>query len=305
MAYNLRSFGYNKGVFNISYNQNSNDFGIEVTKYLASRGIVKKGTLINYLLEKHPRGYSLRTINRKLKQMADADIVVILNSDQIKEYGIKDLDRREKYVVLKEFTKIKEHVDSVFKLFEDGDSEDKLSALAEIGSYKKNYALNPLQLDILARSLNAEDIELTYQLLVNIYYYIIDKKTKPNDTSAFLENLKQLLTHIPSLSQKRPALRGYIIALLGMYNDKAVVDQLIQDANTMEQFCDVKDEYDKIFTAKVIETHRTELFNLERSLRKNGKEKTAKVLSQIRFQAKKNCGIADVDNGISVPGVDF
>jgi len=240
-----------------------------------------------------------------LKKIAETGFIEILDSKQIKKYGIEESDGRVKYIVMKENKEITNHVDSIFKLFDEGNSEDKLAALFEIDSYKKVYVLNPLQLDVLAKNLNKDDIELTYQILVILSNHIINKNIHPSNIPVLLDKLRPLLAESFSLLQKRPALRGHVIALLGMYNDKAVIDQLIEDARTMEDLSDVKDEYDKRYTARVIENHRTELFNLERELRTDGKDKNTKVLSQIRNQAKKNLGIADRDGSISIPGIDL
>lgn len=60
----------------------------------------------------------------------------------------------------------------------------------------------------------------------------------------------------------------------------------------------IKDEYEKRYTAKVIENHRTVLFNLQIELRKEEKSKNAKVLSQIRYHAKKNLGLVESDESV-------
>lgn len=290
---------------------NKNNFENEVLDFLNKKGGATKDELVKYLQAKHPdgngyeRGYSSKNLDTRLGKLVDQGILLtIQDQEELNRFGIKKKDGRASYYFSKTSTEIKDHVDFVFNHFDKGDSEDKLAALAEIDSYKKVYLLNPLQLDVLVRNLDEKDIELSYQLLVVLHYYIIEKDIKPNDTSSLLSNLKDILANYPPLSQKRPALRGFIIALLGVYNNQAVVDQLIEDANKIEDLSSVKDEYDKSYTARVIEKYRTELFNLERDLRKNAREKNAKILSQIRYQAKKHSGMVDNDDDISVPGVD-
>lgn len=289
-----------------------NDFENEVIDFLNKKGGATKEELVKYLQtnhsdgDGHERGYSSKNLDTKLGNLVKQG-VLLRTQDQadLNRFGIKKKDGRASYYFSKASTEIKDHVDFVFNHFDEGDSEDKLAALAEIDSYKKVYLLNPLQLDVLVRNLDERDIELSYQLLVVLHYYIIETNIKPHDTSSLLSNLRDLLANYPPVSQKRSTLRGFIIALLGIYNDQAVIDQLIKDANILEDLSYVKDEYDKNYTARVIEKYRTELFNLEKDLRKSGRKKNAKILSQIRYQAKKHTGMVDNDNGIHVPGVDL
>jgi hypothetical protein len=289
----------------MSKNENDKTLIEELKEYVSSYGIVKKEDIINKYEKAHSRGYSKETIGRRLDDLVSAGIIEKLSAKQVKKYGINATDNREKYFMLKGNTEIKKHIDTVFELFEGGDCEDKLAALGEMDTYKNYYILEPLQLDILVKNLSEKDIELSYQLIVVIYHYIVDKNIQPSDINLLLTKLRLLLKNIPPLSQQRPVLRGNIIALLCMYDDEAVVEQLIEDAKTMENFADVKDEYDKLYAASLIEKNRTRLFNLEIELRKKGKHKNAKVLSQIRHQARKGIDIAVLDGNVNTPGADL
>lgn len=279
----------------------SQDLAEELKEYLSSYGIVKRQDVI----DAHKSRRSERTIIRKLDELKDAGFIDILKAEQVEKYGIEAPNKKFKYVILKQSLELIKHIDSVLKLFDSGDDEDKLTALAEIESYKNVYSLYPSQLDVLVRNLGEDNIELTYHILVILSYNIIDKWNQPKDVPALLDKLRILLAKIPSLPQKHPALRGHVIALLGMYEDEAVIDQLIEDARTMDDLSNVKDEYDKRYTAKVIENHRTVLFNLEIELKKDGKNTNAKVLSQIRYQAKKNLGLVENDESVEITGVDL
>jgi len=271
------------------------DLDEKLKEHLSSYGIVKREDIIDAFRDER----SERTIVRHLENLNEAGFIVKLSSKQAKKYGINPPDYREKYFLLKENTEIKKHVDAVFKLFDDSNSEAKIAALGEMDTYKNYYILEPLQLDILVKNLSEKDIELSYQLMVVIHHYIVDKKIKPSDTNLLLTKLRSLLRNIPPLSEQRPVLRGNIIALLCMYDDEVVVEQLIKDAETMENFADVKDEYDKLYAAKLIEKNRTKLFNLEIELRNKGKHKNVKVLSQIRDQARKGIDIALLDGNVN------
>ncbi|MBP1908441.1 hypothetical protein [Methanolobus bombayensis] len=279
----------------------SKDLDENLKEYLSSYGIVKREDIIDAFRGER----SERTIIRHLEYLNEAGFIVKLSAKQVKKYGINPTDYREKYFLLKENTEIKKHIDAVFKLFNDCDSEAKIAALGEMDTYRNYYILEPLQLDILVKNLSEKDIELSYQLMVVIHHYIVDKNIQPNDINLLLTKLRSLLKNIPPMSKQRPVLRGNIVALLCKYNDETVIEQLVQDAETMENFADVKDEYDKLYAAKLIEKNRTKLFNLEIELRNKGKHNNAKVLSQIRDQARKGIDIALLDGNVNTLGSDL
>ncbi|ETA69399.1 hypothetical protein MettiDRAFT_2898 [Methanolobus tindarius DSM 2278] len=266
--------------------KNSIDFKTDIINYLSGYRVVKKGEIIKEFLSRYPRGYSKRTIERRLKDFEKDGIIEIIDAKQVKKYGVNESDHRVKYIILKEHAEIKKHIDSVFEFFDCGDSEDKMAALAEMKTYNDCYVLNALQLDILAKNLTENDIELSSQIFLTIFNHIFYKKIQPSDTNAFIKKLRLILKSIPS--QPHTALRKNIILLLSMYNDKTVVEQLIKDATSMDNISDVKEIYDIVYAARIIEESRTELFNLERELKKKGKEKNAEIISQIRQQAKRN-----------------
>lgn len=273
----------------------SKDLDGKLKEYLSSYGIVKRADILDAFKGER----SVRAIVRHLEDLKEAGFIEKLSAKQVTKYGINPTDYREKYFLLKENTEIKKHIDEVFKHFDDGDSEAKIAALGEMDTYSNYYILEPLQLDILVKNLSEKDIELSYQLMVVIHHYIVDKKIKPSETNLLLTKLRSLLRNIPPLSQQRPVLRGNIIALLCKYDDEAVIEQLVKDAETMENFADVKDEYDKQYAAKLIEKNRTKLFNLEVELRNKGKHKNVKVLSQIRDQARKSIDLAMLDGNVN------
>ncbi|AFV22398.1 hypothetical protein Mpsy_0185 [Methanolobus psychrophilus R15] len=285
----------------MSKQRKSKDLDESLKEYLSSYGIVKRADILDAF-----RGdRSDRAIVRHLEDLKEAGFIEKLSSTQVTKYGISPTDYREKYFLLKENTEIKKHIDAIFKFFGDDDSEAKIAALGEMDTYKNYYILEPLQLDILVKNLSEKNLELSYQLMVVIHHYIVDKNIQPSDINLMLTKLRSLLKNIPPMSQQRPVLRGNIIALLCKYNDETVIEQLIEDVKTMENFADVKDEYDKLYAAKLIEKNRTKLFNLEIELRNEGKHKNAKVLSQIRDQARRGIDIAVIDGNVNTLRTDL
>lgn len=284
---------------------NGYDFDSEVGLIIQKNGPIRRRNLIESLMKKHKkeRGYSKKSIERKIDKMADIGILKIVKPENFAKFGIKETDSRATYLILKQTSEIKKHLDDIFKFFEEGNIEDKYSVIAEIFSYEHVYVLDTLQLDIIAENLDVEDVELNYKSLILLYKHVIEKEIKPANEDKYLSALKRLLARYPLPPQKRPTLRGYILALLGHSNDKIVVDQLITDSVEIEDISSVEDEYETLFTANVIENHRTELFKQVLKLKKEGKAKNADVIERIKHRARKHLGIVPPDTGIKISGV--
>ncbi|WP_135609407.1 hypothetical protein [Methanococcoides sp. AM1] len=280
------------------------DFDSEVKSIIQKTGPIRRRKLIDYLTEKHKqeRGYSEKSINRKIDKMADLGILKIVKPENFAKFGIKETDARATYLILKQTSDIKKHLDDIFKILEKGTIDDKHSVVAEIFSYEHVYVLDPIQLNIIAKNLDEKDEELVYRILIILYNHVIKKRIKPANEDEYLSVLKHLLGRYPLSPNRRKSLRGYIIALLGWSNDKDVVDQLIKDSIELEDLSTVEDEYETPFTSNVIENHRTELFNHELKLKKEGKTKNAEVIQKIKHRARKNLGI--VSQEPDFPGVD-
>ncbi|WP_407356410.1 hypothetical protein [Methanolobus sp. WCC5] len=251
------------------------------------------------------RGYSKITLNHKIDKMAKRGIITIIKYEDLFKYGIEETDKRASYISLKQTAGIRLHVDEIFKLFEEGDIADKNLVISEIFSYEDAYVLDPLQLDVLAKNLGEDDLNLTFNILILLYRHVIEKGIRPNKEKAYLDSLKSLLEKYPISPKKKPSFRGYVFALLGVYNDKSIVEQLIMDAENMEDLSSVEEDYDKIFTARVIENHRTELFEVERNLIKQGKIESANTLRGIKNTARARLRIIPPDDSIKIPGVDI
>ena len=99
-----------------------------------------------------------------------------------------------------------------------------------------------------------------------------------------------------------------MIWLLGYYNDKAVIDRLIEDAKDIDVLSSVMDDYSYEFTVKLIGDYKTDLFNLCTKLIDEGKEHNAKLIDEIRLKASNHLKKDKIENKkwLSRPfGVDF
>jgi len=299
MSLSSDTFLYRYENKNIEY-----DFDSEVKSIIQKTGPIRRRKLINSLIGKHneERGYSKKSINRKIDKMVDLGILKIVKPENFAKFGIKETDGRATYLILKQTSDIKKHLDDIFNILEKGNIDDKHSVIAEIIGYENVYVLDPIQLDIIVKNLDEEDVELVYNNLIILYNHVIKKKIKPANEDEYLNVLKRLLDRCPLSPDSRKSLRGYIIALLGWSDDKAVVDQLIKDSMELDDLSSVKKEYENQYTSNVIENHRTELFNHELKLKKEGKTKNAEVIQKIKHQARKNLGI--VPQEPELPGVD-
>jgi hypothetical protein len=228
---------------------------------------------------------SERTIFRKIKQMArEGGPILILDSEEVKRYGITDPDGRATYLTLRETGEKKKHLDKIFELLSTGNDIDIMMVLREIKRYGQKYVLYPNQLDILVLNLGNNDPGIIEDLLFILYTHIIVRKINPGNETAFLETLRSLLKQYEEGHETYTQLRGHLIRFLGHYKDKAVSEQLKKDteAGKLSKF---EHDYLSVLTAKVIDEARTELFYLENMLRKAGEIETADVLDRIRSQA--------------------
>lgn len=272
-----------------------------IINYIIERGIVRTGQLLRYLEEEDikeskSKGADLkkkeenlkkseRTIFRKIKQMArEGGPILILDSEEVKRYGITDPDNRAKYLTLRETGEKKKHLDKIFELLSTGNDIDIMMVLREIKRYGQKYVLYPSQLDTLVLNLDNNDLGIIEDLLFILYTHIIVRKINPGNEAAFLETLRNLLKQYEEGHENYTQLRGHLIKFLGHYKDKAVIEQLKKDikAGKLSKF---EHDYSSVLTAKVIDEERTELFYLENSLRKAGEIETADILDRIRSQA--------------------
>lgn len=275
-------------------NKREVDFETTVIDYLSQRGYVRRRRLIDYLMESHPNetGYSEPSINRKLANLHKAGKILIESDDnELAKYGIKKEDERASYVIEINYLGRKNHRDYVFGCFNTGNTNAKNKSLDEIKTYQNEWVLSPSHLDSLVSNSDDEDeanlvdkdVSSIDKILEILYNQIINKGIKPGNNDKFLENLRNLLERYPQGHKEYTMLRRRVIWLLGYYNDKAVLKQLIKDAES-GKLSVFKDDYVDKFTARVIENGRTELFDLGIKL-EEGDTETAKALKEIRKKA--------------------
>ncbi|KGK98713.1 hypothetical protein LI82_07665 [Methanococcoides methylutens] len=266
------------------------EFDNEVVDYVSEKGFVRKGKLIDYLYETHPKdsGYSKPNVEKKISKLIQRGILTTLKFEELEAYGIEETDRRSSYILPKDFSGIKNHIDFIFEGLETDNINMQKRVLDEINLYKTKYSLTPNQLDVLIQFLNSKDDELTVNILRVIYRHLINKNIKPKNEKEFLDKLRRLLKEYPHPVEKGSPIRSYIIWLLGFYNDEAVIDRLIEDAKDLDLLISVFDDYSYEFTAKLIEDHRTELFGLENELIAEGKLQNSGLIAEIRKKALTN-----------------
>jgi hypothetical protein len=267
--------------------KNNMDFETTVLDYLSRHLYERRERFIEYLMKSHPdeTGYSEASINRKLAKMRKNNLILIESDpDVLAQYGIKKEAGNASYIIDKSAGEIIKHLNYVFCKYKKGDIIDKKVSLKDMTKYGMTSFLSSSHLDTMVLDLDKEDDDLINILLEILYHQIINKGNKPDDKKTFLENLRDLLKNYPEEHKKYTMIRHRIIWLLGYYNDKAVVEQLKADIKA-GRLSETKGDYWDKFTARVIEDNRTELFDLEICLRKEGDIKTADILAEIRNQA--------------------
>lgn len=264
--------------------KNRVNFEDEVAELLAEKGRIRRAQLVNDLLEGHKgeRGYSLKSINRKLDQMIKTEFLISLKFKDLQKYGIEETDRRASYLILKKSLKMKEDLDKIFSYLDSGEPDVQKQVLEELARYKEKYVLDPHQLDVLAVHLDSKDDELVNDLLDILFKYITEKGIEPSNKEKILENLRALLKRHKKSPIENPNLRRRVTGLLGYYRDSFVIEQLKEDAETLEDPTSVSSDYYSEFIAPLIEEHSLELFNFQMDLKLRGKGKASELISRIK-----------------------
>ncbi|WFN35246.1 hypothetical protein L1S32_03755 [Methanogenium sp. S4BF] len=213
-------------------------------------------------------------------------IAKIQNPDLI-AYGIKESNNRAVYLTLKSFAERKKHLDTLFDLLSKGDTADIRMVLDEIRLYRDKYILTPKQLDAIVNLLT-KDADIAKAATEILYDYFIIREITPFDKDRFRVLLRASLTQFDISVPQNAQMRNHHIRMLGKLRDERVVSQLIEDARNADDFESLKNDYLTPFTAFIIESHRTELFNLERELRKGDRVKEADTLAEIRKYATEH-----------------
>lgn len=274
------------------------DFDTEVKQYLTQKGYVRRKKLIDDLEKKHKDkgGYSPKSINRKLDNLIKRGIIIRLESSDLGKLGIEDTDGRAIYLTLKNVSKIKEHMDKVLERLGSNEPMKQKMALKEIARYEQTYVLTPIQLDQVVSHFDENidpvtiDNELADKLLLLLDTYILKKDIEPTDKKKTITLLVKLLDKYPVPVSTQVSLRTHLIHLLGHYGHKAVIEQFIKDAKTLQNPFSVENDYNTEYTANLIEEHREELYELEEELAIEGKDNASQFVSNIRTRALINLG---------------
>ncbi|AKB28317.1 Protein export cytoplasm protein SecA ATPase RNA helicase [Methanosarcina siciliae T4/M] len=275
------------------------DFDTEIKNYLAQKGYVRRRQLIEDLMKAHKneRGYSLKSINRKLDNLINHGIIISLKHSDFGKLGIEDADKRASYLTLKNISKIKEHMDKILKRLASEEPIKQKMALKEIALYEQVYVLTPEQLDLVVKQFDKGidkgtiDDDLANTLLLLLYTYILKKCIEPTNKAKTIDLLVKLLDKYPVPVSTHVNLRTHIIYLLGHYGHKAVIERFMEDARTLKDPFSVENVYNTEYTANLIEEHREELYKLEEELAIEGKDNALRFVSNIRTQALINLGL--------------
>jgi hypothetical protein len=266
------------------------DFDTEVKNYLIQKGYVRRRQLIEDLMKAHKneRGYSLKSINRKLDNLINQEIIISLKHSDFEKLGIEDADKRASYLTLKNISKIKEHMDEILERLASEEPMKQKMALKEIALYEQVYVLTPKQLGLVVKQFDKGidkgtiDDDLANTLLLLLNTYILKKGIEPTNKTETINLLVKLLDKYPSPVSRQVNLRTHIIYLLGHYGHKAVIERFIKDARTLQDFSPIENVYSTEYTANLIEEHREELYELQEELAIEGKENASKFVSSIR-----------------------
>ncbi|GAB7015887.1 hypothetical protein JCM10550A_12550 [Methanogenium cariaci] len=260
-----------------------------IIQYLSTHPPTRTSKLVREIVENHKgeRGFSEPSLYRSIEYLDKAGMIAKIQNPDLIAYGIKESNNRAVYLTLKPFAERKEHLDTLFGLLSKGDTADIRMVLDEIRLYRDKYILTPKQLDSIVNLLT-KDADIAKAATEILYDYFIIREIPPFEKDRFRVLLRASLTQFDIRVPQNSQMRNQHIRMLGKLRDEGVVSQLIEDARNADDFESLKNDYLTNFTAFIIESHRTELFNLERELRKGDRVKEADTLAEIRKYATEH-----------------
>lgn len=270
-----------------------------ILEALEKRSFMRKKDLIDYVKEN--ANYEVAAIEKEISEIKNK-LIIQIGPDQLRHYGIKDPDGRAVYFTLKQTAEINDHVNKILKLLEKSETQSDLKlVISELDNYEKRYVLDQNQLDIIADKLGFNDYDLVYDLARIIFTNIYSYGILPPDRAHFLNKIKKLLEKVKMKDSKN--LHIILVWLLGLYDDKAVADNLKEDLESFnpERRANYEMAYMQFFMSNAIEANRSKLFDFQRKLEKDGKKDEAFLLSYIRAKATENVRIKRYDEMVKMP----
>jgi DNA-binding MarR family transcriptional regulator len=259
---------------------------------LKKNGIIRRNTLIQKLIELHKgeTGYTLPTINRKIRRLEESGQIVEVPYDRYNFYGIKDLDKRATYFVLDTDDEDRRFIEEILPYLKSKDEAAILATLNEIENQRGKYYLNPEQLDLVVLALKCDNKVIVEEALGILFYhqYKMGKQFIPHNRDLLIKNLNLVLSKFCDRDDFDANILQHCLDILGLLKDPSVVDQLIKDSKSLKKLSAVKGRYEGRFTGESIKAKKKLLFDLEIKLRKTKSDEDtqiANILSDIRKRA--------------------
>lgn len=273
--------------------KNETKIDSDIYSYLEKAVAPRRQDVITHIKTKHSKekGWSRATIERRLKHHIDSgDILVVHSQEELDIYGITKTDGRASYLVSTRTREMKIHFDEILGLLEYGDDSDKKEVLIEIESHKRKYTLSPIQLDLLVKNLDTDNLDILNDLVRILYNHVTNKSKEPLDNDLFVKMLRMLLKKHQVPIKEYKNLRHHTIVLLGYYKDEVVVDQLLEDVNNVTNLDSVFEDYCNEYVAPFIAKSMKKLFDFRRKLRKEGNLEAALFVGRVRFESMITLG---------------
>lgn len=272
------------------------NFDVEVVDYVRKNRFIRRSQLIDYIIKSHggERGYTRPSVERKLARLTKIGSLVIVKQPELEKYGIYEKNKNASYLSLEEIVNLNDYLDTLFSYFESNDPDyDKNSILNEIDLYTDRYSLTREQLDVLVNYLYTNDEKLLLHIIRILNEYIIDRNITPTNKDPLLKSYSGILAEFAGKSKTLEGYRRGVIFVLGHYNDDSIIDWLKEDLKSLKDentFNTIKEDYGNVYTARVIDKHKLELFNLINQLKKEGKQEEARLVYNVKHEVAKILG---------------
>lgn len=253
----------------------------EILALLDNGTAIRSRDLIRQLVDSHQgrMEYTKKAIDRRISALIEDGRIVAVRNEDLAGFGISDAGKNASYVISRQAFERKWRFDRMIEGIACGSRDESAAALHEALLYKSVYRLTPAQLDMIVPALDQE-FRVAYLALQCLYSAAVRRNDLPADTAVLTQKLRDLLERFRDDDTCHPAIR-HAVHLLACLGDEAVIGQLEHDAPRFDGDGLRREEYMYPVMVNVIDSHHTELNELERTFQSRGNPGAARDIRAI------------------------
>ncbi|MDP2926264.1 MAG: hypothetical protein Q8N99_07845 [Nanoarchaeota archaeon] len=238
-------------------------------------------------------GHSKTVVGRRIQSLVKTGELRKLSKEEILQWKINIDHERASYYITTKISKAKEHLDNVLLKVNNKTSISEIRLiLSEIFHYNY-YNLSSKQLDTLVDFLKRSNLEIISLSLILLYEHINKRKIEPSKDkiNELKTELNRILKMYPEKGTEQKNFRSYAISLLAYYKDSTILEQFKEDIKNCDMSVQGEESflnrYNQKYLLDLIYESGSELYEIQKSLIKNGKKKKSDLIQKLRDRVKE------------------